>query len=109
MTDMMFDIEGLEIGGLGIGGLEISMFDKHTKSAAFRGPVQIMRQTIPNLDMGNISLLAYHGYEGLSSPWKGPGYIEDTFDTKHSIYKHHISKHYMFDMADMKVWKDMKV
>ena len=36
--------------------------------AAFLRPVQIVRQTISNLDMGNISLLAYHNYKGLSSP-----------------------------------------
>lgn len=81
------------------------VFDKHTYSAAFRGLVQIMRQTISNLDMGDIpkpSYASYHGYKGLSSiPQFGGGGVYKTYlDTKPYIYKH-----YMFDMRDIKVWQ----
>jgi hypothetical protein len=87
----------------------ISMFDKHTKSTAFHGLVQIMRQTISNLDMGNISKPsygAYHRYKGLSSIPNLGGNREDIPDTKHSIYKHYISDMRIFGyegLADMKV------
>lgn len=33
---------------------------------------------------------------------KGRGMVNIP-DTKHSIYKHYISKHHMFDMADMRI------
>jgi hypothetical protein len=36
-------------------------------------PVQIMRQTISNLDIFISPLLAYHNYKGLSSPPKAGG------------------------------------
>jgi hypothetical protein len=36
-------------------------------------PVQIMRQTISNLDIPISPLLAYHNYKGLSSPPKAGG------------------------------------
>jgi hypothetical protein len=97
----------LEIGMFGI-----SMFDKHTKSAAFHGLVQIMRQTIPNSDMGISPYALYHANKGLSSipnmiVWiikQGVArYIRSIPDIKQSyIYKHSIEGYK--GLADMKVW-----
>ena len=91
----------------------ISMFEdtevcisKHTKSTAFNGLVQIMRQTIPNSDMGISPYALYHANKGLSSipnmiVWiikQGVArYRESIPDIKQSyIYKHY--------MRDIKVW-----
>jgi len=52
------------------------MFVKHTNSRPFQGPSQIVRQTIPNGDMGISPLLAYHNYKGLSIPAKSGGWME---------------------------------
>jgi len=86
---------------------------KHTYSAALPGPVHIMRQTISNNDMLISPISLYHRYKGLSNigykglanmnVWIDKHYMggnqETTLDNKHSIYKH-----YMRDMADIKVW-----
>lgn len=92
------------------------MFDiVNTYSTAFQRGVQIVRQTIPNNGHSQTlhrGISPYQRYKGLSSLLKKAGNRRDTPDTKYSIYKHHISKHYMFDMRDirfdmfdMKVWQ----
>ena len=43
------------------------------KREASLRPVQIVRQTIPNLETGNSLSPAYHRYKGLSSPLKNQG------------------------------------
>jgi hypothetical protein len=75
---------------------------KHTKSTAFLRPVQIMRQTIPNSDMGISPLLAYHNYKGLSSPPGGQG-IEKISLIPNTIYTNTPIEGYK-GLADMKVW-----
>jgi hypothetical protein len=59
----------------GYGGLDT------LKRAAFLRPVQIVRQTISNLDMGISPLRPYHRYKGLSSPLQKAGKLRITNHT----------------------------
>lgn len=90
------------------------VFDKHTKSTALWGPVQIMRQLVSHIGQTGIGgiggISPYHTNNGLSTIPNLAGNKEYTPDNKHPIYKHYISD--MPNMgilgykglADMKVW-----
>jgi len=56
---------------MGLSGLDILL------STAFPRPVQIMRQTIPNLETGISSISTYHANQGLSSALKVQGIKKD--------------------------------
>lgn len=72
---------------------------EHSYTTAFRGLVQIVRQYVSNNGQYQTSIAPYHGYKGLSSMPNLAGNRQTILDTKQSyIYKHHIAKHYMFDM-----------
>jgi hypothetical protein len=58
-------------GLVGYEGLDILL------STAFPRPVQIMRQTIPNLETGISSISTYHANQGLSSALKVQGIKKD--------------------------------
>lgn len=59
----------------GFDGLAIQRFDglSIVNTTAFLRPVQIMRQTISNLDTLISRISAYHRYKGLSRPAKKAG------------------------------------
>jgi hypothetical protein len=79
----------------GYGGLSI------IDITAFQGPVQIVRQTISNLDIPISTYTPYQRYEGLSSPAKKRG-IERIYQT--TIYTNPICLISGYKgLADMKV------
>jgi hypothetical protein len=82
------------LGLIGFDGLSINKF------TALSRPVQIVRQTISNLDTQISRISAYHRYEGLSRPLKKAGIKRDT------NYPYGNNKPYilaMHGLADMKV------
>jgi hypothetical protein len=94
--------------------MEIGMFGKAIRfgnsfTSGLSGPVQIMRQIVSNNGQYQTSYPPYHRYKGLSSIPNLAGNREYIPDIKHSIYKHYISKHHMFDIGRYKGLADMKV
>ena len=84
---------------------------EHSNTQPFQRPIQIMipksqyMRHIRHIAYVQTSIYApYQRYKGLSSIPKIQGNRQTILDIKYSIYKHYIAKHYMFDMADMKVW-----
>ena len=88
--DRRFDkYEHMWFGDMRFGYRRFVRFE-HSYTTAFRGLVQIVRRKSQTLRYSQTSIAPYHGYKGLSTMPNLAGNREDTFDTKHSIYKHYI-------------------
>jgi hypothetical protein len=87
--------------------MKIGMFG-NSFTSGLSGLVQIMRQIVSNNGQYQTPYPPYQRYKGLSNRRVGEG-IKSMPDTKHSIYKHYISKHHMFDIGRYKGLADMKV